>query len=446
MKKICKYYIISAKKKGGLFLHFFKYKKNILHVEDIPVPELAEKYGTPLYVYSCTTLLRHYDAYEDSFAFHPHLICFALKANTNGAVLRLLAKQGAGADIVSGGEFYRALKAGISPSKIVYAGVGKTEAEIEYALKEKLLMFNVESTQELKAINDTAARLNTKAPIALRVNPDIDPLTHPYVSTGLKKNKFGIPYDEAVECYKEARKMQNVEILGIHKHIGSQIININPFLDALKKLLDMVDKLQRNNIPIKYLDIGGGLGIQYLDEVPPHPSELASQLKPLLKDRDITIILEPGRTIVGNAGILVSKVLYTKKGHDRDFIIVDAGMNDLVRPSMYGSYHHIMPVVQRKSRKEVFADIVGPICESGDFLGKDREITEIKQGELAAVMSAGAYGYSMSSNYNSRPKAAEVLVKGSEHYLIKEREVYEDLLRGEKTPDFLLSSNGKNEN
>ncbi|MCI4624508.1 MAG: diaminopimelate decarboxylase [Candidatus Magnetoovum sp. WYHC-5] len=418
-------------------MHFFTYKKNILHVEDVPISELAEIYGTPIYIYSYKTLIRHYKAYDDSFKYHPHLICFALKANTNRALLTVFAKEGAGADVVSGGELYRALMAGISPKKIVYAGVGKTAVEIEYAIRQGILMFNVESEQELAEIDRIAGICNMKAPIALRVNPDIDPMTHPYISTGLKKNKFGIPYETAIESYKFAASLKNIEIIGIHKHIGSQIVNLAPFMDAFNRLLHLVDMLKEDGISIKYLDIGGGLGIQYLDEIPPHPTELAKEFKPLLQDRDLTIILEPGRTMVGNAGVLITKVLYIKNGYDRDFIIVDAGMNDLARPAMYGAYHHIMPVAKKKNRQEVFADIVGPICESGDFLGKERQIPEVKQGEFVAVMSAGAYGYTMSSNYNSRPRPAEVLVNGSEHFLIRQRETYEDLVKGEMVPEFL---------
>ncbi|QWR78296.1 diaminopimelate decarboxylase [Candidatus Magnetomonas plexicatena] len=417
-------------------MHYFEYKNNRLYAEDVPLETLAETYGTPLYVYSHKTLLRHFKAYDTSFKDFPHIICFAIKANSNASILKLFANEGGGADIVSGGELYRAKAAGISSEKIVYAGVGKKEDEIAYALNENILMFNVESEQELAAINKVAANLGKCARVALRINPDINPQTHPYISTGLKKNKFGIPYEGALEFYKQASKLKNIEVVGIHKHIGSQIINITPFLDALNRIVALIDQLKAVGIGIKYLDIGGGLGIQYLDEVPPHPEELAKKVIPIVAGRDITIIMEPGRALVGNAGILLSKVLYVKKGSDRDFIIVDSGMNDLMRPAMYGAYHHIMPVKKTK-RKNVFADIVGPICESSDFVGKDRDIQSFEPGELAAIMSAGAYGSSMSSNYNSRPRAAEVLVSGTEHYLIRQRETYEDLVRGEKIPDFL---------
>ncbi|KJU84142.1 diaminopimelate decarboxylase [Candidatus Magnetobacterium bavaricum] len=417
-------------------MHYFTYKNNLLYAEDVPVTTLVQQYGTPLYVYSYNTLLRHFKAYDESFKDFPHMVCFALKANSNGTILRIFGEMGGGADIVSGGELYRARKAGIPPERIVYAGVGKRDDEIRYALSEDIMMFNVESEQELAAIDRIAGELGVKAPVALRVNPDIDPGTHPYISTGLKENKFGIPFEHALESYKQAHKLKNIAVVGIHKHIGSQIISLAPFLDSLNRLVALIDSLKEEGIGVKYLDIGGGLGIQYLDEIPPHPSELADKIMPILKGRDITVVMEPGRTLVGNAGILLTEVLYIKKGHDREFMIVDAGMNDLARPAMYGAYHHIMPVHKRK-RKTVFADVVGPICESGDFLGKDREIQSLLPGEYAAIMSAGAYGYSMSSNYNSRPRAAEVLVRGEEHYLVRRRESFDDMLKHEVVPEFL---------
>ncbi|MBF0555383.1 MAG: diaminopimelate decarboxylase [Nitrospirae bacterium] len=417
-------------------MHYFDYNNGVLHAEDVSVETLVEAYGTPLYVYSYKTLLRHFMSYDESFKDFPHIICYALKANSNAAILRAFAAEGGGADIVSGGELFRALKAGIPPEKIVYAGVGKKEDEIIYALNENILMFNVESEQELMAIDRAAAKLGKSAPIALRINPGVDPATHAKITTGSKKNKFGIPFEGALEFYKLAHKLKHVKIVGIHEHIGSQIISLKPFLVALQRLVALIGQLKAEGIEIKYLDIGGGLGIQYLDEIPPHPSELAEKIKPIFQGMNLTIVMEPGRTLVGNAGMLVTKVLYTKKGHDRDFIIVDAGMNDMIRPAMYDAYHHIQSVLKKK-RKDVFADIVGPICESGDFLGKDRELPSILQGEYAVVMSAGAYGYSMSSNYNSRPRAAEVLVNGSEHFLIRKRETYEDLIKGELVPEFI---------
>jgi len=417
-------------------MHYFQYKNGQLYAEQVAVKELVNLYKTPLYVYSYNTLLRHFKAYDNAYQKYPHIICFAIKANSNSAILRIFAKNGGGADIVSGGELYTALKAGIPSNKIVYAGVGKTEEEIEFALRSRILMFNVESEAELLEIDRIAHNLKVTARIALRINPDIDPETHPYISTGLKKNKFGIPIDKALEYYKLASKLRNIKIVGIHKHIGSQIVKVSPFIDALKRVLILIDELNSQGVKINYLDIGGGLGIPYKDEEPPMPMDVAVRLIPLLNGRDLTLIIEPGRSIVGNAGILVTKTLYLKKGEDKNFVIVDAGMNDLIRPTLYNAYHHILPVVKKRRRK-ILCDIVGPICESGDFLAKDREIEEIKQGEYLAVMSAGAYGFSMSSNYNSRPKAAEVLVKDDEHFLIRRRETYKDLLRNDLIPNFL---------
>lgn len=417
-------------------MHFFRYKNGELHAEDVPVRELAETYGTPLFVYSHATLLRHFMAYKKAFSDFPHIICFAMKANSNSAIVRLFAKNGGGADVVSGGEIYRALRGGMPSNKIVYAGVGKTEKEIRFALKEKILMFNVESEEELVGIDRIAGLMDLKAPVALRVNPDVDPRTHPYISTGLEKHKFGIPIEEAFEYYKLAAKLHNIKVVGIHKHIGSQITQVSPFVDALKKVMALVDELSRYGVKIKYLDIGGGLGITYKDEEPPMPHDLARGLAPILKNRGLTIITEPGRSITGNAGILVTKVLYLKNTKNKRFLIVDAGMNDLVRPSFYDAYHHILPVI-KSMRKTIIADVVGPICESGDFMAKDRKVKAVKPGEFLSVMSAGAYGFSMSSNYNSRPRAAEILVKGKEHSLIRKRETYNDLLRGEVIPRFL---------
>jgi diaminopimelate decarboxylase len=417
-------------------MHFFEYRGNELYAEDVPVRLLAEKYGTPLYVYSHATLTRHFTAYDEAYGRFPHIICYALKANTNGAILKLLAGQGCGADIVSGGELYRALRACIPAGKIVYAGVGKTEKEIRAALSARVLMFNVESEEELREIDRIAGEMKVKAPVALRVNPDIDAKTHPYISTGMKEHKFGISIEKAVEHYRLAAKLRNTEGIGLQKHIGSQITKITPFVDAMKRILILLDELKRQGIAIKYLDIGGGLGITYLNEKPPVPADLARRLLPLLKGRDITLVMEPGRSIVGNAGILVAKTLYLKKGEGKTFVIVDAGMNDLMRPSLYDAYHHIVPVVRHR-RAEMTADIVGPICESGDFLAQGRRIAAVRRGEFLAVMSAGAYGMSMSSSYNSRPRAAEVLVRGSRHALVAERGTYEDLVKDERMPRFL---------
>jgi diaminopimelate decarboxylase len=417
-------------------MHFFKYKKSELYVEDVPVRKIAEQVGTPLYIYSEKTLLRHLKSYQQAFDGYPSTICYALKANSNLAVLRLLAKNGCGADVVSGGELFLAKKAGIPSSKIVYAGVGKTDEEIAAALKARIMMFNVESSDELKVIDRVAGHLKVKAPIALRVNPDIDPKTHPYISTGLKHSKFGIPIENALEYYRLASKLRNVEVLGIHKHIGSQITTIKPFIDALKRVIILANNLREQGIEIRNLDIGGGLGISYKDESPPLPEDLSKAVLPLLEEGGFNLILEPGRSIAGNAGIFVTKVLYLKKNPDKEFVIVDGGMNDLLRPSLYEAFHDVRHVI-KNSRKKVLSDIVGPICESGDFLAKERMINRASQGDLLAVMSTGAYGFTMSSNYNSRPRAAEVLVKGSDYFVVKERETYKDLVRGTSLPEYL---------
>lgn len=418
-------------------MHDFTYKNGELHCEGVPVRAVAQRVGTPFYLYSSNTLVSHYRAFDSAFSGVPHLVCFALKANPSGAVLRALAREGAGADIVSGGELFRALRAGIDPRRIVYAGVGKRRDEIEYALKMGILMFNVESGEELLAIDQAARDMRVTARIALRVNPDVDPKTHAYISTGLKKNKFGIPIEHALEYYQTATNLPNVEVVGVHQHIGSQITEVQPFVDALGRLLGLVASLRAAGIPVRYLNIGGGLGITYKDETPPHPRELARAIEPLLASAECTLVLEPGRAIVGNAGILVTRVLYHKDGPVKKFVIVDAGMNDLIRPSLYEAYHDILPVVESPSAAGGIADVVGPICESGDFLAKERDLPLVEQGGLLAVMGAGAYGFSMSSNYNSRPRVAEVMVKGNEFFVVRERETYEDLIRGEKVPRWL---------
>lgn len=419
-------------------MHFFAYKNGQLYAEDVPVMEIIKEFGTPIYIYSYATLIRHIRAYEEAFCEVPHLICYAVKANSNLAILNIFAQLGLGADIVSGGELFRALKAGIKPYKIVFAGVGKSEEEIEYALKNDILMFNVESEAELNKINEIAKKLRKKAHVALRVNPDIDPKTHKYIATGLKTSKFGIPIEKALDYYKIAKSMTNIEVIGIHKHIGSQITDTKAYVEALSKIISLYDKLAKFDMRIDYLDIGGGLGITYKDEEPPNPKDLANALIPLLKKKKGKIIIEPGRSIVGNAGILVTKVLYTKETENKNFLISDAGMNDLIRPTLYGSYHEIQPLIP-KDRNKIKADIVGPICESGDFLAKEREIEKVSPGEYLAVMSAGAYGFAMSSNYNSRPRAAEVLVKGDRYALIRKRETYKDLIRNEILPEEILS-------
>ncbi len=419
-------------------MHFFEYKDHRLYCEKIPIEEIADKVGTPCYLYSYHTLIRHFTVFNDAFRSIPHLVCYSAKANSNLAILRLFVKLGGGIDVVSGGELYRALKAGVAPKKIVFSGVGKKEDEIEYGLKSGILLFNVESSQELEAIDRVAQRIGQKAPIAIRVNPDIDPKTHPYISTGLKKNKFGIDINRALMAYRLASKSTHLEIVGIDCHIGSQLLEVEPVIDALRKLKGLVEELKKENIKIRYLDLGGGLGITYADEEPPHPLEYAANILEEIRGFDCTLVLEPGRVIIGNAGVLVARVLYNKENEAKHFVIVDAGMNDLVRPSYYGAFHQILPV-KEKTGEEIVADVVGPICESSDFLAKDRKMPRMEPGELVAVMSSGAYGFSMSTNYNSRPRVAEVLVRDDEMFVIREREDYEDLIRREHIPHFLES-------
>ena len=411
-------------------MHDFTYIGSELYCEKTPVRKIAQEVGTPVYIYSSSTLRNHYQAFDAAFAGIPHIVCFAVKANSNLSILKLFASHGGGADIVSGGELFRALKAGVDPQKIVFAGIGKTGEEISFALKSNILMFNVESSHELKKINEVAGSLGVKARVALRVNPDIDPKTHPYISTGLKKSKFGIAIKNALEEYQLASALPNIEIIGIHKHIGSQITEIAPFADAMKRITGIVKELKESGIDIKYIDAGGGLGIRYDDEEPPHPKELGNVLLPLIKDTGCTLILEPGRVLTGNAGMLLTKVLYLKTGEVKNFVIVDAGMNDLIRPSLYEAHHEILPV-EKRAGESFTADVVGPICESGDFLAKDRKLMKPETGDLLAVMSAGAYGFTMSSNYNSRPRVAEVMVDGDTYTVIRKRESYEDLIRGE---------------
>lgn len=417
-------------------MHEFQYRNKELHCEQVPVSAVADAVGTPFYLYSHRTLLNHYRAYDTAFSFIPHIIAYAVKANANLSILKLFAREGSGADIVSAGELYKTLKAGVLPERIVFAGVGKSPQEIEYALNSDILMFNVESEQELKRVNEVAGKIHRKARIALRVNPDVDPKTHPYISTGLKKSKFGIWIGRALDHYKLASRLKNIEVTGLHMHIGSQLTDVSPYVAALQRLIPLVEQLKSHGIGIRYLNIGGGLGITYVDETPPHPVDLAQAVAPLIKELGVTLILEPGRALVGNAGILVTKVLYLKESEGKRFVIVDAGMNDLIRPSLYNAYHQIQPVI-RRSRKTVVADVVGPICESADFLAKDRKMEDCSSDELLAVMSAGAYGFAMSSNYNARPRVPEVMVKGNQYAVIREREDYKDLLKGEHLPGFL---------
>jgi len=417
-------------------MHHFHYLENELYCENVRIREIADEVGTPLYLYSHATIEHHLRVFDQAFDGFPHITCYSVKANSNLALLNLIAKRDGGADIVSGGELYRALQAGINPHKIVYSGVGKKEEDLVFALKSNILMFNVESTQEINKLSDVAKSSNRKANIALRINPDIDPQTHPYISTGLRENKFGIPINQALEEYTRAASLPQLEVRGISCHIGSQLTKISPFVDTLRSLLNLAKELGEAGIPVQYLDLGGGLGITYDEEKPPHPDEYAQAVKKELQGQDLTLILEPGRVIVGNAGILVVRVLYTKTVDGKRFIITDGAMNDLLRPSLYGSFHAIQPVV-KSDRKKIKADIVGPICESGDFFARDREIETLEQDEFLAVMSAGAYGFSMSSNYNSRPRAAEVMVRDNRYEIIRQRESYEDLIRGEQIPSFL---------
>jgi diaminopimelate decarboxylase len=411
-------------------MNYFDYQAGTLHAETVPVDKIAEQYGTPVYVYSRSAIENHWKAFDDAFSAYPHLVCYAVKANSNLAVLNVLAKQGSGFDIVSMGELARVLAAGGDPAKTVFSGVGKTEQEIEYALQHGIRCFNVESIPELDRINAVAGRLGKKAPVSIRVNPDVDAQTHPYISTGLKENKFGIAIEDAREVYRSTQAMSHLDVVAVDCHIGSQLTSVTPFVDALERVLSLIDELAEDGIQIKHLDIGGGLGIHYRDETPPTPAEYAQSLAPLLKDRNLEILLEPGRAIAGNAGILLTKVEFIKPTEAKCFAIVDAAMNDLLRPALYQSWQNIQTVKQHSDTEVVSYDIVGPICETGDFLGKDRELA-IEQGDLLAIRSAGAYGFAMSSNYNSRPRAAEVMVEGDKVHLVRERETINDLFAGE---------------
>jgi diaminopimelate decarboxylase len=422
-------------------MNHFEYKNGELFAEEVAVRRIAREVGTPAYVYSLATLRRHYRVFDQAFAKVPHLVCFSVKSNSNLAVLKTFAKEGSGFDIVSGGELFRALKAGGDPKKIVFSGVGKKKEEIEHALNAGILMFNVESEQELNFIDEVSRGLGKRAPISLRVNPDVDPKTHPYISTGMKKSKFGIEIKRSAELYKKALSLKNLEVIGVDCHIGSQLTSVGPFVDALSRVREYLDRvlvgyLRKEGANIRYLDLGGGLGIQYKDEEPPHPEAYAAALIQGLEGLDVTLILEPGRVIVGNAGILVTEVLYLKETDEKRFVVVDGGMNDLIRPALYGSYQAIRPVVDKKS-ETIVADVVGPICESGDFFAKDREIPRPEPGDLLAVMSAGAYGFTMASNYNSHPRPPEVLVDGDKYYVVRRRESLEDLISGETIPPVL---------
>ena len=408
-------------------MDFFQYKNEQLYVEDLPVKQLAEEFGTPLYIYSRATLERHWHAFDSALGEHPHLICYAVKANSNIGILNVMAKLGSGFDIVSQGELERVLAAGGEASKVVFSGVAKSRAEIMRALEVGIRCFNVESIAELHHINQIAGEMGKIAPISLRVNPDVDAHTHPYISTGLKENKFGVSVDEAHEVYRLAATLPHVKITGMDCHIGSQLTELQPFLDATDRLIRLIEQLQEDGITLKHLDLGGGLGVTYTDETPPHPSDYAAALLNKLKGyENLEIILEPGRAIAANAGILVAKVQYLKSNESRNFAITDTGMNDMIRPALYEAYMNIIEIDRTLEREKAIYDVVGPVCETSDFLGKQRELA-IAEGDYIAQRSAGAYGASMSSNYNSRPRTAEVLVDGDKAHLIRRRESLSEL-------------------
>ncbi len=417
-------------------MDYFQYKAGELHCEQVPVGMIAKSVGTPLYIYSSATLERHFRVFQAAFHALPHIICYSCKANASLALLKTLNRLGAGADIVSGGELFKALTAGIPPEKIVFSGVGKTEEELHYAIRSGILMINIESADEMQTLSRISRRLKTSVPVSVRVNPEIDPKTHPYITTGLRKNKFGVLWKDARDLYREMSREPFLEVRGISSHIGSQILDVAPFIDAVDSLREMIRDLAAEGMHLTHLDIGGGLGITYKDELPPHPEEYAAVIASRLQGSGLTLIMEPGRVLVGNSGIFVTKLLYVKKSGGKTFYVVDGAMNDLVRPSLYNAYHEIFPVKNENTNK-VEVDIVGPICESGDFLAKDREIVELKRGDLLAVKGAGAYGFSMSSNYNARPRAPEVLVKGDAFFVVRKRESMKDLIRNEVIPPYL---------
>ena len=408
----------------------FHYSHGRLFAEDVDLVELAHKYGTPAYIYSRATLERHWKAFDDALADHSHLVCYAVKANSNLAVLNVLARLGSGFDIVSVGELERVLKAGGDPAKVVFSGVGKRPDEMRRALEVGIHCFNVESEAELHVLDQVAGQINRIAPVSLRINPDVDPKTHPYISTGLKENKFGIAFDHAVAAYEKAMTMNNIRVVGVDCHIGSQLTDVAPFVDALDRVLLLVEKLNEKGIVLKHLDLGGGLGIQYKDETPPTPAEQAAALVEKLRGIELDVLIEPGRAIAGNAGVLLTEVLYLKHSDHKNFAVIDAAMNDLMRPTLYGAWQNIIPLQPRHDGHKQVYDIVGPVCETGDFLGKDRELS-LEQGDLLAVRSSGAYGFSMSSNYNTRTRAVEIMVDGHRAHVVRERETLELLTAGE---------------
>lgn len=412
-------------------MDYFNYRDHVLYAEDVPVIDIVRALGTPCYIYSAATIARHYDVFDQAFGDQPHKICYAVKANSNLAVLQLLAKRGSGFDVVSQGELARVLAAGGDPKNVVFSGVGKQIDEVAFALRNQIFCFNIESEQELMMIQQAAAHLNQKAPIALRVNPDIDAKSHPYITTGLQESKFGILYDDALNLYKRASQMPNIEIVGLDYHIGSQLIELGPFIQAILRMNDLIARLKAMHINIRHLDIGGGLGVIYQHENPPLPDEYAKAVLKNCQYRDLTLIIEPGRAIAANAGILVAKVLFQKHTPARNFCIVDAAMNDLLRPALYNAWQEIIPLLKRPDLKSELYDVVGPVCETGDFIGKNRMIAAAP-GDYLAVRSAGAYGFVMSSNYNARPRAPEVLVQGSTFKVVRKRETIEQLYQLEQ--------------
>jgi diaminopimelate decarboxylase len=408
----------------------FNYRDGQLYAEDVPVAEIADRFGTPAYVYSRATLERHYRAYDDALAGRPHLVCYAVKANSNIAVLNVLARLGAGFDIVSAGELERVIRAGGDPAKVVFSGVGKQRWEMQRALEAGVRCFNVESDTELDRLNEVAGELGVKAPVSLRVNPDVDAGTHPYISTGLKENKFGIDIAEAPAVYERAAAMPNLDVQGVDCHIGSQLTTVSPFLDALDRVLALIDTLAEKQIVIRHLDMGGGLGVTYDHEQPPQPSDYVTALSEKLGDRQLELIMEPGRSIAANAGILLTRVEFLKCTEHRNFAIIDAAMNDLIRPALYSAWQSIIPARPRNDVEEKQWDLVGPVCETGDFLGKDRPL-RLLAGDLLAVRSAGAYGFVMSSNYNTRNRPPELMVDGSDVHVVRRRETLEEQLKPE---------------
>ena len=411
----------------------FTHRNDEMYCEDVPVRDIVDAVGTPVYVYSLARLRDAFRAFDDAFADTRRLVCFSVKANSNLAVLRSFVNEGSGFDIVSGGELFRVLEAGADPGKVVFSGVGKTREEMEYALRSGVLMFNVESEQEMEALDRVAGGMGVAAPVSFRINPDVDPKTHPYIATGMKQSKFGIGVGPAAEAYRRAVSLPHVKVVGVDCHIGSQLTSTRPFSDAAARVRAFIDALPQGGADIRYVDLGGGLGIRYDHEEPPEPGEYARALVDAVRGLDVTLVLEPGRSLVGNAGVLVTRVLYLKRTEAKNFVVVDGAMNDLVRPALYGAFQSIRPVFRREA-EPMTADVVGPICESGDFLARDRSIPTPAQGDLLAVMSAGAYGFTMASNYNTRPRAPEVLVDGGGFAVVRERETLESLVAGEKIP------------